>query len=111
VKILAAETPDHHKDAAALFREYAEIPGIEACIDSLDLEVSSLPGEYVPPAGVLLLAYAGNEPAGCVAIGRGCSFGASSGARRPEGRWPKRRSRRRCGSVTGPCAWKPCPPR
>jgi len=56
-----------------LFREYAMSPGVEACLQDFEREVASLPGQYGPPTGRLLLALrqgpAGiDEPAGCVGL-------------------------------------------
>lgn len=38
--------------------------------DDLERELASLPGEYAPPGGCLLLALDGGEPAGCVSYKR-----------------------------------------
>ena len=35
---------------------------------AFEAELAALPGRYAPPAGRLLLALVGNEPAGCVAL-------------------------------------------
>jgi putative acetyltransferase len=59
--------------ARTLFREYAMTPGVEACLQDFERELTSLPGQYGPPTGRLLLAsrqrLAGdNEPVGCVGL-------------------------------------------
>jgi len=52
----------------SLFSEYS------ACIDlsfqDFDREFASLPGEYAPPSGCILLAKEGSEAVGCVALRR-----------------------------------------
>jgi putative acetyltransferase len=58
-----------------LFREYAFTPGVEPCLEDFERELASLPGQYAPPAGRLLLAIRDGavnlaEPAGCVALRR-----------------------------------------
>ena len=52
-----------------LLREYAASLGIDLSYQNFDAELASLPGEYTPPRGQLLLArdHRG-EPVGCVAL-------------------------------------------
>lgn len=54
--------------AADLFREYAASLGFDLSFQDFERELAGLPGEYAPPAGRLLLAFDGDELAGCVAI-------------------------------------------
>jgi predicted N-acetyltransferase YhbS len=51
-----------------LFWEYAESLGFGLCFQGFEQEVADLPGRYAPPTGSLLLATAGGELAGCVAL-------------------------------------------
>jgi len=63
-----ATSPSDIETARVLFVEYQESLGISLCFQNFDAEVASLPGAYAPPEGRLLLAFAGDEPAGCVAL-------------------------------------------
>lgn len=51
-----------------LFREYEKSLGISLCFQSFDKELAELPGKYAPPRGRLMLAKAGGEYAGCIAL-------------------------------------------
>jgi ribosomal protein S18 acetylase RimI-like enzyme len=59
--------------ARTLFQEYAMTPGVVACLQDFERELASLPGQYSPPTGRLLLASRPgpgrhDEPAGCVGL-------------------------------------------
>jgi len=51
-----------------LFLEYAQSLGFSLCFQSFDQELASLPDDYAPPNGRLLLAISKGNPAGCVAL-------------------------------------------
>ena len=68
IHIVPVSTPDQLRDARALFLEYATSLGFDLCFQGFDQEVASLPGEYAPPGGALLLALADERAAGCVAL-------------------------------------------
>jgi putative acetyltransferase len=51
-----------------LFEEYVASVGADHCFQGFAQEVASLPGNYVPPRGRLLLARQNDNAAGCVAL-------------------------------------------
>jgi len=51
-----------------LFEEYAQALGVDLSFQDFDREVASLPGQYAPPRGSLLIAEEEGAAAGCVAL-------------------------------------------
>jgi len=51
-----------------LFRDYASELRLDLGFQHFDEELKSLPGDYSPPSGELLIAVAGTHPVGCVAM-------------------------------------------
>jgi ribosomal protein S18 acetylase RimI-like enzyme len=68
VKLQPVETDEHTEEARTLFNEYAAATGVDLCFQNFAEEVASLPGDYAPPAGALILAREGDAAAGCVAL-------------------------------------------
>jgi ribosomal protein S18 acetylase RimI-like enzyme len=66
--IRPARVPDEVPAVRDLFRAYADGLGIDLCFQGFDAELAGLPGAYAPPAGRLIVADAGAELAGCVAL-------------------------------------------
>ena len=71
--IVPAISEDSISRVRELFREYGAMPGVAPCLADFEREVASLPGQYAPPAGRLLLAIreTPREPdqaIGCVAL-------------------------------------------
>ena len=63
-----ADTPERVAWARALFEEYAASLGVDLEFQGFAEELASLPGEYAPPRGALLLALRDGAPVGCVAL-------------------------------------------
>jgi GNAT superfamily N-acetyltransferase len=51
-----------------LFREYAASIGVDLEYQGFSSELATLPGQYAPPSGDLLVANVNGEAAGCVAL-------------------------------------------
>jgi ribosomal protein S18 acetylase RimI-like enzyme len=66
--VTQAETPSQLAHARELFLEYAQSLGFSLCFQNFDKELATLPGDYAPPAGRLLLAEYEGQLAGCVAL-------------------------------------------
>jgi putative acetyltransferase len=67
-QIFQATTDEHIQAARTLFEEYAESLGFSLCFQNFDHELKSLPGNYAPPDGRLLLALENDQLAGCIAL-------------------------------------------
>lgn len=63
-----AASPEQISAIRELFLEYANSLGFSLCFQSFDQELASLPGDYAPPNGRLILATSDGNPAGCVAL-------------------------------------------
>jgi putative acetyltransferase len=70
VRLCWAETDEQVGVAHGLFEEYADSTGTDLCFQNFAQELATLPGEYAPPTGRLILGYADEEAAGCVALRR-----------------------------------------
>ncbi len=62
---VGAGTPDDLAPVRELFAEYAASLGVDLCFQNFEHELATLPGDYAPPGGALLLALVDGEPAGC----------------------------------------------
>lgn len=67
-QVRAASTPDDLMLARALFQEYADSLGFDLSFQDFQRELASLPGEYAPPGGAILLACEGDRVLGCAAL-------------------------------------------
>lgn len=79
ITVRAVETDDELEVARTLFGEYGDLPHVEGRWPSRDADLAALPGPYAPPTGVILVAWRGDEPLGCVGLcalepGRSCEM-------------------------------------
>ena len=68
MKLCQAITLEQIELARVLFEEYAGWRAADLSFQGFAAELASLPGDYAPPRGRLLLALRGGEAAGCVAL-------------------------------------------
>jgi len=68
IQISEADAGENLLEIRRLMKEYAGSLGVSLDFQDFDAEVASLPGEYGPPNGRLLLAQDGEEIMGCVAL-------------------------------------------
>jgi len=67
--IFQATTDEHIEHARTLFKEYETGVGISLCFQNFEHELKTLPGDYAPPDGRLLLAEDDDDQiAGCIAM-------------------------------------------
>ncbi|MGH9599836.1 MAG: GNAT family N-acetyltransferase [Terracidiphilus sp.] len=67
-KILPTRDPEELRAVRALLTEYWDSFGFTPCFQNFSGELAELPGKYAPPDGRLALAWAEQEPAGCIAL-------------------------------------------
>lgn len=68
IQFITPATPEQLAATRLLFSEYAEQLGIDLCFQNFEAELADLPGEYGAPHGMLLLALADGEIAGCCGL-------------------------------------------
>jgi ribosomal protein S18 acetylase RimI-like enzyme len=68
VNVKQATTEEDFSAARTLIAAYAAELDVDLCFQDFTEEIADLPGMYGPPGGCLLLASAGGEVVGCVAI-------------------------------------------
>ncbi|PPE70984.1 GNAT family N-acetyltransferase [Caldimonas thermodepolymerans] len=65
IRIVSPDTPDLYDATREIFREYADSLNVDLAFQDFEHELATLPGEYAPPGGRLLLAFVDDELAGC----------------------------------------------
>jgi putative acetyltransferase len=70
IELVVPVGPKGLDDTRVLFREYAQILGVDLCFQGFESELATLPGLYAEPDGLLLLALVDGSPAGCCALRR-----------------------------------------
>ena len=68
MQIEVAQSADQIDEVRRLFEEYWASFGFTPCFQNFSDELANLPGDYVPPRGVLALATIDGRTAGCAAL-------------------------------------------
>jgi GNAT superfamily N-acetyltransferase len=68
MRVFTAKTLDEIGQIRVLFREYEAFLNVDLCFQRFEEELRTLPGDYAPPTGRLLLATIQEHAAGCVAL-------------------------------------------
>ena len=70
IRIVHAHTAEQYKCIRTLFKQYADSLDFKLDFQRFDDELDTLPGDYAPPDGCLILAEDSGRRAGCVALRR-----------------------------------------
>jgi putative acetyltransferase len=68
IRLLTPDTPELIDAARDILREYAASLQIDLCFQNFEHELATLPGEFAPPGGLLLLALVDGAVAACGAF-------------------------------------------
>jgi ribosomal protein S18 acetylase RimI-like enzyme len=68
IRLHTPQTAEALAATREIFLEYARALGVDLCFQNFEAELSQLPGDYEEPGGILLLAYVGEQLAGCGAF-------------------------------------------
>ena len=68
IELFTPTAPGELEPVRDIFREYAQGLGVDLCFQDFDCELATLPGDYAPPRGALLLATVDGQLAGCCAL-------------------------------------------
>jgi putative acetyltransferase len=68
IEFITPQSPQELQETREIFQQYADQLGVDLCFQNFAQELQTLPGDYAPPQGALLLARVDGRVAGCCAL-------------------------------------------
>ncbi|CAB1055968.1 hypothetical protein D1BOALGB6SA_702 [Olavius sp. associated proteobacterium Delta 1] len=68
IQIISVQEQDHYQKVRELFTQYADSLDFDLEFQGFSQELATLPGDYAPPEGCILLAEDSGSFVGCVAL-------------------------------------------
>jgi putative acetyltransferase len=68
IEFITPQSPQELQETREIFQQYADQLSVDLCFQNFAQELQTLPGDYAPPQGALLLVRVDGRVAGCCAL-------------------------------------------